>query len=186
MVVDHTTVPKLSRTAACSGGRLLHPMSDIAITVPEQSTPETGNPDPYNSPRMEDGGGIFCIRNPDFHRGWNGIRYKTGLSASNVDAKKLSMNVATVPPGAVAYAHVHVDFEVMLFILKGKVRHDFGDNLEKSMDNEAGDFIFIKPGIPHEVINLSDSEPVIAVVARSDADEWENIVDVPSNRRPDK
>ncbi len=96
------------------------------------------------------------------------------------------MNVATVPPGAVAYAHVHVDFEVMLFILKGTVRHEFGDNLEKSMDNEAGDFIFIKPGIPHEVINLSDSEPVIAVVARSDADEWENIVDVPSNRRSDK
>jgi len=54
------------------------------------------------------------------------------------------------------------------------------------MDNEAGDFIFIEPGIPHEVINLSDSEPVIAVVARSDAAEWENIVDVPSNRRPDK
>tara|TARA_Y100000996_G_scaffold403995_1_gene377570 strand:- start:4027 stop:4317 length:291 start_codon:yes stop_codon:yes gene_type:complete len=96
------------------------------------------------------------------------------------------MNVAIVPPGAVAYAHVHVDFEVMLFILKGKVRHEFGDSLEKSMDNEAGDFIFIEPGIPHEVINLSDSEPVIAVVARSDAAEWENIVDVPSNRRPDK
>ena len=96
------------------------------------------------------------------------------------------MNVAIVPPGAVAYAHVHIDFEVMLFILKGKVRHEFGDSLEKSMDNEAGDFIFIEPGIPHEVINLSDSEPVIAVVARSDAAEWENIVDVPSNRRPDK
>ena len=53
------------------------------------------------------------------------------------------------------------------------------------MDNEAGDFIFIKPGIPHGVINLSDMN-VIAVVARSDADEWENIVEVPSNRRPDK
>ena len=161
-------------------------MSDITITAPEPSTPEIGNSGPNHSPRTEDGGGIFCIRNPDSHRGWNGIRYKTGLSASNVDSKQLSMNVATVPPGAVAYAHVHIDFEVMLFILKGTVRHEFGDNLEKSMDNEAGDFIFIKPGIPHEVINLSDSEPVIAVVARSDADEWENIVDVPSNRRPDK
>ena len=103
-----------------------------------------------------------------------------------MDSKKLSMNVAIVPPGAVAYAHVHVDFEVLWFILNGKVRHEFGDSLEKSMDNEAGDFIFIEPGIPHEVINLSDSEPVIAVVARSDAAEWENIVDVPSNRRPDK
>ena len=132
----------------------------------------------------EDGGGILCIRNPDTHRGWNGIRYKTGLSAKSVTAKQLSMNVATVPPGAVAYAHVHVDFEVMLFILQGRVRHEFGEGLAKSMDNEAGDFIFIEPGVPHEVINLSDTEPVIAVVARSDASEWENIVDYPSERRP--
>jgi len=51
------------------------------------------------------------------------------------------------------------------------------------MDNKAGDFVFLKPGVPHEVINLSDTEPVVAVVARSDASEWENIVDYPSERR---
>ena len=86
------------------------------------------------------------------------------------------MNVATVPPGACAYAHIHVDFEVMLYILSGRVRHEYGANLEKSVDNGAGDFIFIEPGVPHEVLNLSDAEPVIAVVARSDASEWEHIV----------
>ena len=74
---------------------------------------------------------------------------------------------------------------VMLFILKGDVRHEYGENLEKSMDDSAGDFIFIQQGMPHEVINLSDTEPVIAVVARSDATEWENIVDHPSERRPE-
>jgi len=132
----------------------------------------------------EDGDGILCVRNPETHRGWNGIRYKTGMSAKNVGSEKLSMNVAIVPPGAVAFAHMHVDFEVMLFILKGDVRHEYGENLEQSMDNSAGDFIFIQPGVPHEVINLSDTEPVIAVVARSDATEWENIVDYPSERRP--
>lgn len=133
---------------------------------------------------VEDGDGILCIRNPETHRGWNGIRYKTGLSGKNVGSKKLSMNVATVPPGAVAFAHTHVDFEVMLFILEGRVRHEYGDNLERHVDNGAGDFIFIEPGVPHEVVNLSDTEPVIAVVARSDASEWENIVDYPSRRRP--
>jgi uncharacterized RmlC-like cupin family protein len=107
------------------------------------------------------------------------------MSAKNVGSKKLSMNVATVPPGAVAYAHIHVDFEVMLFILQGEVRHEYGENLEQSMDNSAGDFIFIQSGVPHEVLNLSDTEPVIAVVARSDATEWENIIDYPSERRPE-
>lgn len=124
----------------------------------------------------EGGGGILVVRGSATHRKWNGIRYKTGLSAKNVTARRLSMNVATIPPGGVAYAHVHVDFEVMLYILAGRVRHEYGDGLAQSIDNEAGDFIFIEPGVPHEVFNLSDTEPVIAVVARSDASEWENIV----------
>ena len=128
--------------------------------------------------------GISVLRGSDTTRGWNGIRYKTGLSAKNVSARKLSMNVATIPPGGVAYAHVHVDFEVMLYILQGRVRHEYGPALEYSVDNAAGDFIFIEPGVPHEVLNLSDSEPVVAVVARSDASEWEHIVDFPSRRRP--
>jgi uncharacterized RmlC-like cupin family protein len=85
----------------------------------------------------------------------------------------------------VAYAHVHVDFEVMLYILQGRVRHEYGPALEHAVENAAGDFIFIEPGVPHEVINLSDTEPVMAVVARSDASEWEHIVDFPSRRRPD-
>jgi uncharacterized RmlC-like cupin family protein len=128
--------------------------------------------------------GITVLRQSGTTRGWNGIKYKTGLSGRNTPARKLSMNVATVPPGAVAYAHIHVDFEVMLYILAGKVRHEYGEGLTKSVDNEAGDFIFIEPGVPHEVINLSETEPIVAVVARSDASEWENIVDVPSPRRP--
>ena len=133
---------------------------------------------------VEDHGGIVTLAAGDITRGWNGIRYRTGLSGRNTSAQKLSMNVATVPPGAVAYAHIHVGFEVMLYILAGRVRHEFGPSLEHSVDNAAGDFIFIEPGVPHEVLNLSDTEPVVAVVARSDATEWENIVDVPSTRRP--
>ena len=120
--------------------------------------------------------GIWTLRGGGEGRAWNGIRYKTGLSARNVAATQLSMNLATIPPGGVARAHVHVGFEVMLYILEGRVRHEYGEGLRRSIDNQAGDFIFIAPGVPHEVFNLSDSEPVVAVVARSDADEWEHIV----------
>src|SRR5687768_17708830 len=128
--------------------------------------------------------GISVLRASGTTRGWNGIRYKTGLSAKNVGARNLSMNVATIPPGGVAFAHVHVDFEVMLYILEGRVRHEYGPDLSSSVENGPGDFIFIEPGVPHEVCNMSDTEPVVAVVARSDASEWENIVDYPSTRRP--
>jgi uncharacterized RmlC-like cupin family protein len=125
---------------------------------------------------VEGGEGIFVIRGSGNCRHWNNIQYKKGLSGKNVGAKKLSMNVATIPPGGVAYAHIHVDFDDMLYILQGRVRHEYGPGLKKAIDNEAGDFIYIEPGVPHEVFNLSDTEPVVAVVARSDPDEWEHIV----------
>jgi uncharacterized RmlC-like cupin family protein len=133
---------------------------------------------------VEGGDGIFVIRGSGNCRAWNGIRYKPGLSAKNVPARKLSMNVATIPPGGVAYAHIHVDFEVMLYILQGRVRHEYGPGLKKVIENQAGDFIYIEPGVPHEVFNVSDTEPVVAVVARSDATEWENII--PYDRNQDR
>jgi uncharacterized RmlC-like cupin family protein len=120
--------------------------------------------------------GITVIRASGDCRQWNGIRYKLGMSGKNVGAKALSMNVATIPPGGVAAAHIHDGFEVMLYILEGRVRHEYGDGLRQSVENAAGDFIFIEPGVPHEVFNLSDTEPVVAVVARSDASEWDRII----------
>ncbi len=133
------------------------------------------NPQRAQSP-VEGHDGILVVRGSGNCRDWNGIHYKTGLSGKNVGAKKLSMNVATIPPGGVAYAHIHVDFEVMLYILEGRVRHEYGSGLKHVVENTAGDFIFIEPGVPHEVFNVSATEPVVAVVARSDASEWQNIV----------
>jgi uncharacterized RmlC-like cupin family protein len=120
--------------------------------------------------------GISVVRRGETCRDWNGIHYQVGLSEKNVAAKQLSMNVATIPPGGVAAAHIHVGFEVMLYILQGCVRHEYGDGLKQVVENSAGDFIFIEPGVPHEVFNVSATEPVVAVVARSDASEWQNII----------
>jgi len=129
---------------------------------------------------VENHEGIVVIRGGGSKREWNNIQYKLGMSGKNVGSKKLSMNVATVPVGGVAYAHIHVDFEVMLYILQGKVRHEFGPGCRKVVENQAGDFIFIEPGVPHEVFNIGD-EPVVAIVARSSADEWDNIVNYDRN-----
>jgi len=42
-----------------------------------------------------------------------------------------------------------------------------------------------EPGVPHEVFNVSDTDPVVAVVARSDASELENIINYDrENERP--
>ena len=100
---------------------------------------------------IEGDDGISVLRGGGQNRNWNGIHYKTGLSAKNVSAKELSINVATIPPGGVAYAHIHVEFEVMLrriIILEGDLsqsfRHEYGDGCKQIVDNSAGDFIFIQ------------------------------------------
>jgi uncharacterized RmlC-like cupin family protein len=100
--------------------------------------------------------GIAVLRGGGAARGWNGIQYRTGLSGRNVGATQLSMNVATIPPGGVAA--------------------EYGPNLEYVVENGPGDFIYIEPGVPHEVFNASATEPLVAVVARSDASEWEHII----------
>jgi uncharacterized RmlC-like cupin family protein len=132
---------------------------------------------------VEDHGGISIIRGGGEQRDWNGIHYKQGMSRKNVGTTNLSANIATIPPGGVAYAHIHVDFEVILYIIEGRVRHEFGSRLKQVIENEAGDFIYIKPGVPHEVFNMSDTEPVVAFVARSSADEWDNIIPYDRNRK---
>lgn len=133
---------------------------------------------------VEDSEGIAVLRGSENCRGWNGIHYKIGLSGKNTSAAGLSMNVATIPPGGVAAAHIHDGFEVMLYILQGRVRHEYGDNLKQVVENEAGDFIYIEPGVPHEVFNISSTEDVVAVVARSAADEWDRII--PYSRSPER
>jgi uncharacterized RmlC-like cupin family protein len=151
----------------------------VAPDVPYHTAAAMRYPPPMaidDVPAVEGHDGLMWIRGSGVCRDWNGIRYKLGMSGKNVGAKQLSMNVAMIPPGGVAGAHIHVDFEVMLYILEGRVRHEFGDGLVERVDHAAGDFIFIAPGVPHEVFNLSDTEPVVAVVARSSADEWDKIV----------
>jgi uncharacterized RmlC-like cupin family protein len=147
------------------------------MTTPYAGTDQTA------AAAVEDLDGIFVLRGGGEQREWNNIKYQQGLSAKNVGATSLSINVATVPPGGIAYAHIHDGFEVMLFIVQGRVRHTYGEGLGKSVENEAGDFIYIQPGVPHEVFNIGE-EPLVAFVARSAADEWDRIVPYPSEHRP--
>src|SRR5437762_8782920 len=91
---------------------------------------------------VEDHEGILTIRGGGARRAWNGIHYKQGMSTKNVGTTSLSANIATIPPGGVAYAHLHVGFGVILYILEGKVRHEFGSALTNVPENKAGGVIY--------------------------------------------
>ena len=98
-----------------------------------------------------------------------------GISEASAGSTAISMNMVVIPPGAKAEAHFHKGYETAVYLLKGRVKTLYGDHLAKSVINETGDFIFIPAGVPHQPINLSETDAAVAIVARNDANEQESV-----------
>jgi uncharacterized RmlC-like cupin family protein len=86
------------------------------------------------------------------------------------------MHLVVIPPGAAAEPHYHDGYETAVYQLEGRVETHYGDALERSVVSEAGDFLFIPPGVPHQPVNLSATERAVALIARNDAGEQERVV----------
>jgi uncharacterized RmlC-like cupin family protein len=99
-----------------------------------------------------------------------------GVSQATAGSTAIAMNLVVIPPGAAAEPHLHRGYETAIYILEGRVRTRYGPNLEQETINEAGDFMFIPADVPHQPINLSDTEPAKAIVARNDPNEQESVV----------
>lgn len=103
------------------------------------------------------------------------LPYFVGISGRTVDATGLSMHIVVIPPGARAEPHIHVGYETGIYVLEGSVCTRWGPNLEHEVISRPGEFLFVPPGVPHEAINLSATEPARAVVARNDAEEQDKV-----------
>ncbi len=103
------------------------------------------------------------------------LPYFVGISGQTVGATGLSMHLVVIPPGGRADPHRHVGYETGIYVLEGRVCTRWGAALEHETISEAGDFLFIPPGVPHEAINLSDTAPARAVVARNDPAEQDRV-----------
>ena len=104
------------------------------------------------------------------------LPYFVGISGRTVNARALSMHLVVIPPGARAEPHVHVGYETGIYVLEGTVCTRWGPRLEHEVVSTAGEFLFVPPGVPHEAINLSATEPARAVVARNDPAEQDKVV----------
>jgi uncharacterized RmlC-like cupin family protein len=120
-------------------------------------------------------GAIRVIR-PDRATGRQRLDYFVGVSADTCGATGLAMHLVVVPPGAAAEPHRHDGYETAIYQVSGRAETRFGEGLAESVVTEPGDFLFVPPGVPHQAINLSDTEPVVAIVARNDAAEHERVV----------
>ncbi len=104
------------------------------------------------------------------------LPYFLGVSGQTVGSTGLSMHLVVIPPGARAEPHIHVGYETGIYVLQGRVETRYGAGLTQSIVSEAGDFLFVPPGVPHEAINLSSTEPARAIIARNDPAEQDKVV----------
>lgn len=104
------------------------------------------------------------------------LPYFVGISGATAGSQGISMNLVIIPAGGAAEPHFHRDYETAIYLIKGRVETRYGHGLKQSVINEAGDFIFIPPGVPHQPFNLDETEPAHALVARNDPNEQENVV----------
>jgi len=119
---------------------------------------------------------LVTISTPKEIKSKQNLPYFVGISNLTASSKSISMNMVVIPPGACAEPHYHEIFESGIYLLTGRVKTLYGDNLEQSVINEAGDFIFIPPDLLHQPFNLSKTQEARAIIVRNDPNEQEAIV----------
>ena len=111
--------------------------------------------------------------------GKQGFSYAPAVSAETVGAAALHMQLLTIPPGGRAKAHKHAAHETAIYVLSGEGGMYYGERLEHHLVTRKGDFLYIPADVPHQPYNMSQSEPCIAVIARTDPNEQESVVLLP-------
>ena len=119
------------------------------------------------------------IRPATTYHGKQGFDYFAGISAESAGATAICMHLLTIPPGGRAKAHLHEHHETAIFILSGRCEMWYGAELGEHMVVQGGDLLYIPAGMPHLPANTSESEPCVAVLARTDPNEQESVVLLP-------
>lgn len=96
-----------------------------------------------------------------------GMTRAAAITHARAGANKLWAGTVVVEPNAKTGAHHHGELETVLYIVKGRARFRWGEQLEFVDEAGPGDFIYVPPFVPHQEINARPDEPVQAVVVRS-------------------
>lgn len=111
--------------------------------------------------------------------GKQGLNYAPGISAETAGAKGIHLQIVTIPPGARAKAHKHEGHETAIYALTGTSFMWWGERLEHHAEIAPGDYLYIPANVPHLPYNPSSTEPVTALIARTDPNEQESVVLLP-------
>jgi uncharacterized RmlC-like cupin family protein len=113
-----------------------------------------------------------------------GMDRAAAINLARVGAQKIWAGTVKIHPNAKTGAHHHGHLESVIYVLKGRARMRWGDQLEYVAEAGPGDFIFVPPYVPHQEINASTDETLECVLVRSDNEAVVVNLDIEPIERP--
>jgi uncharacterized RmlC-like cupin family protein len=98
-----------------------------------------------------------------------GMSRKAAIDFARAGAQKIWAGTVSIRPNAKTGAHHHGELESVIYVVRGRARMRWGEQLEFVAEAGPGDFIFVPPFVPHQEINASRDESLECVLVRSDA-----------------
>ena len=96
-----------------------------------------------------------------------GMTRAEAISHARVGAQKLWAGTVVVHPNAKTGPHHHGELETVIYVVRGRARFRWGEQLEFVDEAGPGDFIYVPPYVPHQELNARTDVPVEAVIVRS-------------------
>jgi uncharacterized RmlC-like cupin family protein len=113
-----------------------------------------------------------------------GMDRAAAINLARVGAQKIWAGTVRIHPDAKTGAHHHGALESVIYVVKGRARMRWGEQLEYVAEAGPGDFIFVPPYVPHQEINASADAPLECVVVRSDNEAVVVNLDIEPVERP--
>lgn len=102
----------------------------------------------------------------------------SGVSIQHTPATKIWFGQVSNVPGYRSLPHHHGEAETGGYVLRGHGRIYFGENYSEFIDMKAGDWVFVPPFMPHVEANMSTTEELVWLTARTPENLVVNLPDV--------
>ena len=114
-----------------------------------------------------------------------GMHREAAIDFARAGAQKIWAGTVKIQANAKTGAHHHGELESVIYVVRGKARMRWGENLEFTAEAGPGDFIYIPPFVPHQEINASRDESLECVLVRSDSEAVVVNLDIEAVEKPE-
>jgi uncharacterized RmlC-like cupin family protein len=102
----------------------------------------------------------------------------SGVGPQHTPATRIWFGKVSNEPGYRSLPHHHGEAETGGYLLKGRGRIYFGKGYAEFIDMAEGDFVFVPPLMPHVEANMSTTEQLVWLTARTPDNIVVNLPDV--------